>query len=57
MGGPWTVGSWAGLVDLSKGIPAKTPRMFLRVKPEEGFAEFLPDDKGDAFSRAFDALH
>ena len=34
----------AGLVDLSKGIPAKTPRMFLRVKPEEGFAEFLPDD-------------
>jgi gliding motility-associated protein GldM len=38
------LGTDAGLVDLSKGIPAKTPRMFLRVKPEEGFAEFLPDD-------------
>lgn len=38
------LGTDAGLVDLSKGIPAKTPRLFLRAKPEEGFAEFLPDD-------------
>ncbi|MFT6133643.1 MAG: gliding motility-associated protein GldM [Cyclobacteriaceae bacterium] len=38
------IGTDAGIVDISKGIPAKSPRLFLRVKPEEGFAEFLPDD-------------
>ncbi|MAJ51846.1 MAG: gliding motility protein GldM [Flammeovirgaceae bacterium] len=33
-----------GEVDISKGIPAKTPRLSIRAIPDAGFKEFLPDD-------------
>ncbi|MEP5611836.1 MAG: gliding motility protein GldM [Cyclobacteriaceae bacterium] len=33
-----------GEVNLKNGIPAKTPRLFLRAIPDASFAEFLPDD-------------
>ena len=33
-----------GEVNISKGIPAKTPRLSIRAIPDAGFKEFLPDD-------------
>lgn len=33
-----------GPVDQKTGMPAKTPRIKLNVKPDESFAEFLPKD-------------
>lgn len=33
-----------GEVNMKDGIPAKTPRLFLRAIPDASFAEFLPDD-------------
>ena len=33
-----------GPVNMKTGISAKQPRLYLQVKPEAGFAEFLPDD-------------
>jgi gliding motility-associated protein GldM len=33
-----------GVVDIVKGMPAKTPRLTIRAIPDPGFAEFLPED-------------
>ena len=33
-----------GPVNMKTGISAKTPRIYLQVKPDESFAQFLPDD-------------
>jgi hypothetical protein len=33
-----------GQVNLKTGISSKTPRLYLRVKPDESFQQFLPDD-------------
>jgi hypothetical protein len=33
-----------GEINLKDGIPAKSPRLYLRPIPDASFAEFLPDD-------------
>jgi hypothetical protein len=38
------VGTDRGIVSLGEGIPAKTPRIFLKAQPDESFAALLPED-------------
>lgn len=33
-----------GEVNMKEGIPAKTPRLYLKAEPDRSFAEFLPND-------------
>ncbi len=41
-----------GEVNIKAGISAKSPRIYLRPIPEQGFAEFLPDDAKFRVSQA-----
>ncbi|SNS53851.1 gliding motility-associated protein GldM [Ekhidna lutea] len=34
----------AGEVNMKEGIPARTPKLYLRAIPDESFAQFLPND-------------
>lgn len=45
-------GTDRGEVDLKQGISAKTQRLFLQAKPDQSFAEFLPDDAQFQVSQA-----